>query len=96
MPAYQIGKYEGKPLLAEMPDPHRGRTLRAYYIGRDDLVGMHDGIDSWIMKVGAGAYAMKLEEKIAAFHSGSLSMVRPRRKLVEEQKQIMRRRVRVQ
>lgn len=91
MSAYQIGRFDGKPLLAEMPDPHRGRTMRAYYIGSDTLVGINDGVDAWILQIGSGCYAMKLEEKIAAFKAGNLSMVRPRRRLEDDDAVVQRR-----
>lgn len=80
---YSLGNTRGKPLLAEAPDPHKGRTIRAYYINSDTEVQLHDGTDSWIITVGTCLPGMKLAEKIAALHGGNLPP-RPRRHLVDD------------
>lgn len=88
---YNLGNPSGKPLLAEMPDPHKGRIMRAYYINSDTEVQIHDGVDSWIITVGSCLPGMKLEERIAELHSGALQMVRPRRQVVDDDAPVRRR-----
>lgn len=88
---YILGNCDGKPILAEMPDPHRGRIIRAHYIDSDTKVQLHDGTDTWIITVGSCLPAMKLEEKIAAHKAGSLTHVRPRRQVIDDVTTIHRR-----
>lgn len=84
MSLYQIGRFEGKSQIAQMEDPHRGRTMRAFYIGSDTLVGINDGIDAWILQIGSGCHAMQLEKRMAEFKAGTLPAVRSRRRVVED------------
>lgn len=88
---YNLGNPSGKPLLAEMHDPHKDRLMRAYYINSDTEVQIHDGVDSWIITVGSCLHGMKLEERIAELHQGSLQIVHPRRRVVEDDAPIQRR-----
>jgi len=81
---YSLGNINGKPLLAEAEDPHKGRTIRAYYINSDTEVQLHDGIDSWIATVGTCLPSMKLADKIAALRSGGMPLARPRVRVLED------------
>lgn len=80
---YMLGNCEGKPLLAEMQDPHKGRIIRAYYIQSDTEVQLHDGIDSWIITVGSCLPGMKLSEKISALKGSGISQ-RRRRVIIDD------------
>lgn len=36
------------PVVHEVHDPHRNRTVRVFDIGDDDCVGLSDGVDAWV------------------------------------------------
>ena len=82
---YQLGKFDGKILLGEMEDPHKGRTLRAYYIGSDTLVGVNDGVDSWIASVEYSCHKLHLARRIAEMKDGRLPSAPTRRRLIEDE-----------
>lgn len=77
--------FKGKPQIAEMLDPHRGRVLKAYYIGEDSVVGLCDGVDSWVSNVLSCPAAMKLAKRIEEFKDGvvhAFDTIVPRRRVV--------------
>lgn len=63
--------FRGHTLLGEMEDSNRGRTVRAYLIkDRTDIVGVSDGVDSWIAGPHSCLYSLNLPEVIAAISRG--------------------------
>jgi hypothetical protein len=43
--------FKGNEEIDSYPDRHRNRTIRIFFIGQPDVVGVSDGIDSWIAPV---------------------------------------------
>lgn len=77
-------KFLGCPLLATMRDEPRDRTVKIFYINEPGLVGVNDGIDTWISPVKGCFHNLKeglLESQIILAAAGSVKPeqeVRPR------------------
>jgi hypothetical protein len=79
-------RFKGCPLLATMEDEARGRTVKIFYIEQPTLVGVWDGVDTWISAVKGCFRNLKeglLESQIALAAEGKIAPeVAQRRKLV--------------
>lgn len=40
--------FRGCELLAESRDEHRNRVLKYYFMNTNEVVGVSDGVDSWV------------------------------------------------
>lgn len=40
--------FRGYPVVHEVHDPHRNRTVSVFDIGDDECVGLSDGVDAWV------------------------------------------------
>lgn len=66
-------------LLAESSDPHRGRAVKLYEIpGRDDVVGVSDGVDAWVAAVATNPFSCDVARALQRLRSGDV----PRRQRV--------------
>lgn len=77
--------------LAEVHDPHRDRMMAAFFIGREDLVGISDGVDSWLAHPDSLIH-LKVKEPLARALAGQLPMnfqeAPPRRRAVLDSSKI--------
>lgn len=56
-------KFDGCQLLATTEAPALNRTMKVYRIGnRRDVIGIHDGIDSWIASPGSCLRDLKIPQ----------------------------------
>lgn len=78
--------FKGRPLIASMYDPHRDCQLNIYFIGDDFLVGVSDGVDSWIANHRTSLHAVgDLTQRI--------ENAKKQRRVVVEREPTIRRRV---
>ena len=79
-------RFAGQPLLATMEDEARGRTVKIFYIEQPTLVGVWDGVDTWISAVKGCFRNLKeglLESQIALAAEGKIAPeALQRRKLI--------------
>jgi len=69
-------RFLGCPLLATMRDEPRDRTVKIFYINEPGLVGVNDGIDTWISPVKGCFHNLKeglLESQMVLAAAGRVS-----------------------
>lgn len=89
-------RFEGKPVIAEFPDPHRNRTVTAHYIGSAVDVGLTDGVDSWVAVAATAVKTPDLVKALQQHLSGESSgQAKARRKLLETDQPTTRKRIHV-
>ena|ERR1017187_3280998 len=69
-------KFMGCPMVAQMPDTNRERTVKIYYIGEVAHVGLNDGVDVWISPVKGCLQAMPvgvLEKQLVLAAEGKIA-----------------------
>lgn len=76
--------FRGRPLLGQMPDVNRGRILKAYYIGEDDVVGVSDGVESWISPLTA-CHDLNLPRLLEDYKAGKIQQPITRRSIVADE-----------
>ena len=44
-----VSHFAGFPVVHSFPDPHRGRTVNVYDVNDDQVLGVSDGVDAWMV-----------------------------------------------